>query len=145
MMSRIVLTICLFSMFVFPVTKAQASASVCVKDVCVSVEVVSQPEAMQRGLQGRDSLADNHGMLFVFKDDDFQRFWMKDMKFAIDIVWIDDQHRIVTIAASRPPCESGPCEVYSPSKKARYVLEVPSGFMRKNKLKEGNVFEFKGI
>ncbi len=127
----------LFILF-FGVISSQAS-SVCIKNGCVNVDVVSEPKELQRGLQGRENLTYNQGMLFVFKTDDFQRFWMKDMKFAIDMIWIDNQRRIVTIAPSRPPCKEDPCEVYSSSKQARYVLEVASGYSRKHHLKEGDV------
>ena len=123
---------------------AQAS-SVCAQETCVNVEVVSTMEGMRRGLQGREALAENQGMLFAFDNDDFQKFWMKDMKFAIDMIWIDNQRRIVSIASARPPCMQETCEVYSPSQKARYVLEVPAGFALAHQFKEGVVFEFKEV
>jgi uncharacterized membrane protein (UPF0127 family) len=121
------------------------ASSVCLKDVCVNVDVVSTPQDLQKGLQGKAGLAENQGMLFVFDEDTFEHFWMKDMKFAIDMIWIDSQKRIVTIEPSRPPCLSEPCEIYSPSNPARYVLEVSSGFALKHQLKPGDVFEFKDI
>ena len=125
--------------------KAQADPSVCAKDICVKVDVVSQLKDMQRGLQGAKSLAKNHGMLFVFDSDNFQPFWMKDMKFAIDMIWIDSQYRIVTIASSCPACVQEPCKIYVPSQKARYVLEVSSGFALRHHFKLGDVLTFKGI
>lgn len=121
------------------------ASSVCIKDTCVQVDVVSTPEDLQKGLQGREGLKENQGMLFLFEHDGLQRFWMKDMKFSIDMIWIDAQKRIVTIAPSRPPCAQEPCAVYSPLNPARYVLEVPSGFALKHQLKTGDIFEFKGI
>lgn len=121
------------------------AAWVCKKDVCVQVEVVSKDEDLRRGLQGRDVLADRQGMLFVFKSDGFYRFWMKDMKFPLDMIWIDRQHHIVTIAPSRLPCDQDPCPVYEPSTKARYCLEVPDGFALKNQLQTGDLLEFKDI
>ncbi len=122
-------------------SKSQA-ATVCIKDTCVNVEVVTTMQDMRRGLQGRGSLADNHGMLFAFTSDGYQRFWMKEMKFAIDIIWIDNQHRIVSIVSSCPPCVQDPCAIYVPSQKARYVLEVPAGFALKHHWKEGDTFQF---
>ena len=121
------------------------AGSVCVKDVCVHVEVVSKTEDMQRGLQGRDGLLDHEGMLFIFNTDDLQKFWMKDMKFAIDMIWMDRQGTIVTIVPSCPPCVQEPCKIYAPSKQARYVLEVPSGFALNYQLKQGDIFRFRGI
>ena len=123
---------------------AQGS-SVCVREACVHVELARTLEELQRGLQGKEGLAENEGMLFIFDSDDFQRFWMKDMKFSIDMIWLDNQKHIVTMAPSRLACVQEPCTIYSPSEKARYVLEVPAGFALKHQLKQGDVFEFKGI
>ncbi len=121
------------------------AASVCAKKVCVDVDVMKTSEEMKRGLQGRDGLGENQGMLFVFDRDFLHRFWMKDMKFAIDIIWLDRRGRIVTIASAVPACKADPCEVYSPVKEARYVFEVPSGFAVKHRLKVGDVLTLKGI
>ncbi len=121
------------------------AASVCAKKVCVDVDVMRTYEEMKRGLQGRDGLADHQGMLFVFDRESICRFWMKDMKFSIDIIWLNSKRSIVTIAAAVPACTADPCEVYSPDKEARYVLEVPSGFTSKYHLKVGDVLKFKGI
>lgn len=118
-------------------------ASVCIKKTCVEVELVRTHEDMQRGLQGREALADGHGMLFIFSEDDLQSFWMKDMKFPIDMLWIDSKLQIVTIAANRLPCVKTPCEVYAPSKNARYVLELPANYAAAHQFNEGDTVEFK--
>lgn len=111
------------------------AASVCIKKVCIDVEVMRTPQELSKGLQGRDGLADNQGMLFVFDREEQHRFWMKGMRFAIDILWIDAQGRIVFIAPSCPPCMGEPCAVYGAPKKARYVLELVSGSSTKHQLK----------
>lgn len=54
----------------------------------IKAEVVDNEEARMKGLSGRDNLADDEGMFFVFEKSDIYPFWMKDMKFAIDIIWI---------------------------------------------------------
>ena len=76
-------------------------------------------------------------MLFVFDHDDRYRFWMKDMKFPIDIIWLDRRDRIVTIHENVSPCPADPCPVYTPPANARYVLEVSAGFSRAHDLKPG--------
>lgn len=119
---------------------AQAS-SVCMKNTCVQVEVVTTPVDMMRGLQGRDRLEDDHGMLFVFEKEDLYRFWMKDMKFSIDIIWLDHQGKIITITPSRPACMKESCDVYVPSGKAMYVLEVQSGYALKHHFKTGDFLQ----
>lgn len=121
------------------------AARVCLKKDCVEAEVVSTEVDMRRGLQGRKGLKDRHGMLFVFKNDGLQNFWMKDMNFAIDIIWIDSKGHIVTVAPSCAPCTTEPCEVYSPKANARYVLELPSGYALKHHFTVGDGLLFKDI
>lgn len=89
------------------------------------VEVANTPEQQATGLSGRKQLGKNRGMLFVFEQDDFHVFWMKDMQFAIDIIWIDGDRRVAHIERDVQPDGSG--ATYKPARKARYVLEVASG------------------
>jgi uncharacterized protein len=114
----------------------------CVKGQCVQADVVITTQEMRKGLQGRDSLAEGQGMIFIFEEDALHRFWMKSMKFPIDIIWMDHAKRIVTIVNSAQPCLQDPCEVYKPLHNSRYVLEVSAGFAAKHQIKEGDVFEF---
>ena len=130
---------------IWPNASHAQGALVCKDKICVAVEVVSSLEDMKRGLQGREGLKPNHGMLFNFDYEDYQRFWMKDMKFSIDIIWIDSQKKIVTIAPSKAACTQDPCEVYSSTLKAKYVLEVPAGFTKKHKFRQGDQLVFQGI
>ena len=67
-------------------------------------------------------------MLFIFERSGRYGFWMKEMRFAIDIVWIGEDLRIVHIAADVTP-ETYP-EVFKPPEAARYVLEMPAMSMR---------------
>ena len=103
---------------------------VCAADACVNAEVVTKKADQQRGLQGRTGLGQNQGMLFVFTKDERYRFWMKDMKFPIDILWLDSQGLIVSVSENAPVCLADPCPVYAPPQDARYVLEVGAGFSR---------------
>ncbi len=141
-MTRILVII---SVIVISISQQVWAAAVCLKNDCVQVEVVTEEKDMRRGLQGREGLADKRGMLFVFRNDAILSFWMKDMKFAIDMVWIDSSRRIVTIAPSRPPCVKEPCEVYASKTNARYVLELPSGYALKHHFQEGDGLLFKDI
>lgn len=106
----------------------------------IKVELADTPEKQRQGLSGRDELSPNTGMLFVFPLSSKQGFWMKDMKFSIDMIWITEEGRVVFIEHSATP-ESYP-KVFTPDQDAKYVLEVPAGFALKNKLKVGDVVEF---
>ena len=79
----------------------------------------------QRGLANRRSLPNNEGYLFVFNSDDKHGIWMKDMRMNIDIVWIDAHKRVVSVRRDVSP--STYPEVFTPTKPARYVLELAAG------------------
>lgn len=112
------------------------TASVQIGSTTIVAEVASTEAARERGLSGRDSLAPGSGMLFVFDHDDKFGFWMKDMKFAIDIVWLDASGTVLTIAPDLSP--STYPNAFYPSRPARYVLEVPAGFAKGHGVAEGS-------
>ena len=88
----------------------------------LKVEIVSTPEAQERGLSGRRELKDNAGMLFVFNSPDKYYFWMKDMNFSIDMIYLDENLNVVYLKKNATP-ESYP-EAFSPDKNALYVCYV---------------------
>jgi uncharacterized membrane protein (UPF0127 family) len=102
---------------------------VTIRQQSIEVEVVRTREEQTRGLSERDSLAWGSGMLFPYERPAFVSFWMKGMRFDIDIVWIRDG-RIIGIA-ERVPYPSDPeaalATVRSPELIDR-VLEVPAGY-----------------
>jgi len=118
---------------------------VCHLNNCVSVEVVSKDADMERGLMYRKSLDADKGMLFVFSFDDKQSFWMKNMHFSLDILWISADQHIVYIGKNIPACAADPCPVYTPDKNARYVLELISGYTSSHQWNLGDKLDLKGI
>lgn len=104
--------------------------------VVVNAEVVRTEEEVTRGLGGRDSLAPGTGMWFAFSSNGRFGIWMKDMQFAIDIIWVDEDLRVVSIEEKISP-DTYP-EVFYPSRDARSVLEVPAGFVENSHLEVGN-------
>lgn len=94
-------------------------------EVAIPVELVTTPSEREKGLSGRDSLATGEGMLFVFEQPSIHCFWMKDMKFNIDIVWMDQDGDVVHVVESAEPA-SYP-RSFCPDKPASYVLEVNAG------------------
>lgn len=107
--------------------------------VPISIEIVDTDMLREQGLSGRSFLGSNRGMLFVFPYEAEYRFWMKDMLFPIDILWLDTKYRIVDVHQNVKP-ETYP-ETFSPKVKVRYVLELPAGFFENNGLKMGNTLE----
>ena len=97
----------------------------------VPVELALTGAQRSRGLSGRESLADGRGMLFVFDRPNKTGFWMPEMRFSLDIVWIGADCRLVHIEADVPhPAPETPrseLPVYPPAVPGQYVLEVNAG------------------
>lgn len=102
---------------------------VCVGVHCVSVEIASTPQERAKGLMFRDHLGDGNGMLFVFEEEGRHGFWMKNTLIPLDVVWISDKEKIVSIQTLFP-CEKEPCSLFYPGENAVYVLEVNAGLMK---------------
>ena len=90
----------------------------------------------------RKRLPDDAGMLFVFNQEGVYSFWMKNTRFAIDIIWISKDKKVSYIVDNATPCADD-CQSLTPSVSAKYVLELNSGFVRKNNIKIGDRVEFK--
>ena len=115
-----------------------------ISGVTLSVELAETPADQQKGLSRRDSLAANHGMLFVFGREAAWSFWMKDMKFALDIIWFNSSRQAVSIRQNLQPCSPKDCPVFTPPAKATYVLEVNAGFVQAHNISLGTAFLFLG-
>ncbi len=110
-----------------------------VKGVPVQVTVADTPEKRRQGLSGRTGLAEGEGMLFAFEKDGDYAFWMKDMLFSIDILWLGASGTVVHIVPNASP-ESYP-EHFSSPKPARFVLELPAGWTKVHDMKIGDKIE----
>lgn len=92
----------------------------------IQIDVADTEASRVLGLSGRDSLSDDRGLLFVFDQPSEQHcFWMKDMKFTIDMVWFDENKQVIHTADNVSP-QTYP-EVFCPGAPAAYGLEVNSG------------------
>ncbi len=111
----------------------------------VSVEIADTEPVRERGLMFRQQLAPNEGMIFVFPEAGYYPFWMKNTLIPLDMLWLDPRGRIVSIAASVPPCKADPCPSYPPDANASYVVEVVSGFARQHGLKVGDQLKLEGV
>ncbi len=105
----------------------------------ILVELADDNTKRRLGLSGRDSLAEGRGMLFVFESEAALSFWMKDMRFAIDIIWLDKDKAVVDITENATP-ESYP-QRFSPKSPSKYALEVPAGFAARNNISAGDKME----
>jgi hypothetical protein len=103
--------------------------------VTVTVELADTPAKRERGLMFRTELAAAHGMLFVFERDMDHTFWMKNTPLSLDIIFIDQERRIVGIQTDTVPYSERQLRVGRPS---RYVLEVVAGFCARHGIKPGD-------
>jgi len=130
---------CLLALAMFLTkNKNMQTQTVCIKEKCFEVEIAQTPEEKRKGLMGRDKLAEDKGMLFAYEEENIYSFWMKNMKFALDIIWIDSNATVIHIAENVPPCQEGNCQSYRPERKATYILEINAGLASKYGIKTGD-------
>ncbi len=103
-------------------------------------EVVNTPTSTTQGLSGRDQIGSD-GLLFIFPRFDFQQFWMKEMKFDLDFVWLANL-KIVDLTANvpHPASVTERLPIYSPKVQVNEVLELPAGTISKWQLTTGDTF-----
>lgn len=109
-------------------------------DEIINVRLAATEAERNRGLSDTPGLSDNEGMLFIFEKPDFYGFWMKDMLFSIDIVWVSEDLEAVHIEKALSP-ETFP-KIFQPKERALYALEVKSGLTEKLGLELGDKLEF---
>jgi len=102
----------------------------------IKVNLATTKSEQEQGLSERKSINDDEGMLFIFQKPSVNYFWMKDMKFPIDIIWIGDNSEIIYIKKNVNP-DTYPT-TFGPNEESRYVLEVNAGFSEKNNWIEKN-------
>lgn len=109
---------------------------------CLQLEVADTPAARRQGLSGRTELPAGQGMLFVYQQSGEYGFWMKDMNFAIDIIWIDENDQVVTIKRSAAP--SSYPKTFYPAAAAKNVIETPAGFTQTANINSGDQLNLVG-
>jgi len=102
------------------------------------LEVADTAEARQLGLSGREKLKDDEGLLFVFDQPGRQCFWMKDMKFSIDILWLDANKKVVQLEKNVAPSTYPNTFCADDS---QYVIELKAGQIRDAKIARGQVID----
>lgn len=119
----------------------QPHTTVRLGDGVFTTRVAKTAEQREKGLSDTRELRQDQAMLLVFDRDDKWSVWMKDMNYAIDIVWLNKDKEVVYIVKNAPP-ESYPYESFVPKREARYVLELTSGTVDKKAIKIGTIAVF---
>ncbi len=111
----------------------------------VHIEVAADDETRAQGLMFRDRVAEGTGMLFLFAEPGDFPFWMKNTLVPLDMIWLDDQHRVVHVEHDVPPCKADPCPSYPPHAIAKYVLELGAGQAAKHRIANGSTLKFERL
>jgi uncharacterized protein len=135
MNKKILFSAIIVGFFVFAATilyysKNPLGLKIKIRDQVFQVDVAVTPEEHIKGLSGRKNMPSDRGMLFVYDTRQQYSFWMKDMNFPLDILWIDDK-TIVDISKNIPVQTGYPLPTYTPLKPVSRVLELNAGIADK--------------
>lgn len=143
----LVLFILILVLFLFLGSKSPESSifyeqgQVIIGENVFNVDVADTPESRERGLSGKKSLNLDEGMFFIFQKSDNYGFWMKDMLFPLDIIWIGDDFKVNHIEENVSP-DTFPKTFYS-NVDSVYVLEISSGGVDRFDIKIGDKVIFR--
>jgi uncharacterized protein len=120
-----------------------ATVTLTIKGIDHRVEIAKTFEETARGLSNRSELSKKNGMLFVFESDSRWGTWMKDMRFALDVIWLSKDGVVIDIVKNIAP--STYPNIFTPSAPARYFLELESGRAEELGLKIGDTIDLSKI
>lgn len=104
------------------------------------LDVAQTPDEQEKGLGGRQTLATDHGMIFIYPTEDTRCFWMKDMRFSLDMIWLDASYKVTHVESLVTP------ETYPMSfcgKNAQYIIELPAGAAAQSHIAPGQILSLK--
>ena len=120
-----------------------------VDDVPLQVQIADTEPRRVRGLMFQDQLPLDQGMIFVFQQSGLHSLWMLNMQFSLDMIWFDQDGKVVHIETDVPPCKTAleitTCQSVIPDAEAVYILEVTSGFVDKNNITKDSMLSIISI
>lgn len=109
----------------------------------IEAEVADTPEKLLFGLAFRDSLPQDSGMLYIFETSDRHRVRTKGFRIPVDMIWADENKRVVLLIEGAQPCQEEPCPFYGPPpENVRYVIQTEAGFVRREQVATGMELKF---
>ena len=109
-------------------------------DTTFELLIADEPTERTQGLSGRENLEQNQAMLFIFDEPAKWGIWMKDMLFSIDILWLDEQKKVVHVEKNVAP-ETYP-SIFEPSQDALYIVELNAGAVDRIGVSLGDTLQF---
>ncbi len=134
------ITIALFAVFARSFYHQANPDELKINNRVLKIEIANKEAERIKGLSGRDALAENSSLLFVFEKEAYYSIWMKEMNFPIDIAWLDKDKKIIYLESNVSP-DTYP-KTFVSKEPALYVLEVNAGFFTQNDIKAGDRAEF---
>jgi len=108
-----------------------------VENATINAELARTRQEKEKGLSGKEGLKPDEGMLFIYDKEGAYSFWMKDMKFPIDIIWFNESWKVVHIEENLEPATYP--DTFQSSSPARYILEVNAGFIDRHYIDVGDI------
>ncbi|SLM46944.1 conserved protein of unknown function [Nitrospira japonica] len=109
----------------------------------LEAEVADTPEKLLFGLAFQEALPPNGGMIYIFEQAGAHRVTTKEYRFAVDLIWIDEQHQVVQLLEKVEPCRKDPCPWYGPPPVAvRYLIEAAAGFIKEKGVGVGDELKY---
>ena len=137
--------------FLFYIThfteKIPNTSEIKIRENTIYAKVANTEHKRSMGLSYTEKIAENAGMLFVFDEVSAKNFWMRDMLFDIDIIWLDENKQVVGFfenVKKESYSQKNPelSKIYHSPESTKYVLEINAGLIQKLKIKTGDFFEF---
>jgi uncharacterized membrane protein (UPF0127 family) len=129
-------------------TPVYSGPAVRIRDSVFPVELAIESSDRRQGLSDRPSLDQGTGMLFIFEEAQSLNFWMRNMQFPLDMIWIDAECRLVDIfrhvPVPPPGIDDSDLPRYGPGADVRFVLEINAGESVRAGLNAGDGVEFLG-
>ena len=123
--------------------------TIMVDDIPLVVQIADTEPRRVRGLMFQDQLPLDQGMIFVFNQPGLYPLWMLNMQFSLDMIWFDQDGKVIHIEKDVPPCktplEIAACQSIVPDGQAIYILEVTSGFVDHNNITKDSILEIISI
>lgn len=128
-----------------PAAQVELPRAVLPDGFTVRLDLALTPEEIANGLMFRPSLPPDRGMLFLFTEERYPSFWMKNTLIPLDLVFLDPAGGVVDVIPDVQPCAADPCPTYSPDASALAVLELGAGGARKHGVEPGTTLLFEHV
>ncbi|MBU2632612.1 DUF192 domain-containing protein [Patescibacteria group bacterium] len=130
---------------VFKLDRNANQSTVNVNGKELQIEIAKSQKEKEIGLSKKNSLGNDKGMLFIFDKPGLYSFWMKNMKFPIDIIFLKDKKVVTVYKNVKPSTLNINLQVFQPTEPADKVLEVNTGIAEKNNIKNGTIVTYENI